>query len=76
MSDAMEVINVVPQDSSESIKRYEAETDRLRVLIKFLRQPLYACGGKKADEDILTAYNLAIEAALHNVRKAAQQSSI
>ena len=50
---------------------HRAETDRLRVLIDFLGRPIHAPGGADPDPDVLTAYNLAVEAALIRVRRAA-----
>jgi hypothetical protein len=51
---------------------YRAETERLRVLIDFLARPICAHGGADPDPDIVTAYNLAVEAALRGIRHAAQ----
>jgi hypothetical protein len=51
---------------------HKAETERLRVLIDFLAHPIHAPGGSDPDPDVLTAYNLAVEAALNNVRRAAR----
>jgi hypothetical protein len=50
---------------------YRAETERLRVLIDFLARPICAHGGADPDPDIVTAYNLAVEAALKSVRRGA-----
>lgn len=50
---------------------HKAETERLRVLIDFLARPIHAPGGADPDPDVLTAYNLAVEAALTCVRSAA-----
>jgi hypothetical protein len=50
---------------------HRAETDRLRVLVDFLARPIHAPGGSDPDPDVLTAYNLAVEAALNSVRHAA-----
>ena len=49
-----------------------AETDRVKVLVDFLARPICAHGGTDPDPDIVTAYNLAVEAALHGIRRAAQ----
>ena len=51
------------------LERQRAETDRLRVLVDFLSRPIH--GGSEPDPDIITAYNLAVEAALHGIRRAA-----
>lgn len=48
-----------------------AETERLRVLVEFLGHPVHAHGGTEPDPDIVAAYNLAVEAALHGIRRAA-----
>jgi hypothetical protein len=53
------------------LDRHRAETERLRVLVEFLGRPVHAPGGSDPDPDILTAYNLAVEAALQGVRQAA-----
>jgi hypothetical protein len=50
---------------------YRAETERLAVLVDFLRSPVKAPGGRDADPDVVTAYELAVEAALRAVRQAA-----
>ena len=50
---------------------HRAETERLRVLVEFLARPIHAHGGSEPDPDIVTAYNLAVEAALHGIRRAA-----
>lgn len=50
---------------------HKAETERLRVLVEFLARPIHAPGGSEPDPDVLTAYNLAVEAALNTVRRAA-----
>jgi len=54
------------------VDRHRAETERLRVLIDFLARPIHAHGGTEPDPDIITAYNLAVEAALQGIRRAAQ----
>jgi hypothetical protein len=50
---------------------HRAETERLRVLVEFLARPIHAHGGSDPDADIVTAYNLAVEAALQGIRRAA-----
>jgi hypothetical protein len=50
---------------------HRAETERLRVLVEFLGRPVHAHGGPDPDPDIVTAYNLAVEAALKEIRRAA-----
>lgn len=50
---------------------HRAETERLRVLVDFLSRPIHAHGGSEPDPDIVTAYNLAVEAALQGIRRAA-----
>jgi hypothetical protein len=50
---------------------HRAETERLRVLVDFLARPIHAHGGSEPDPDIVTAYNLAVEAALQGIRRAA-----
>jgi hypothetical protein len=49
---------------------HRAETERLRVLVDFLARPICAHGGAEPDPDIVTAYNLAVEAALRGIRQA------
>lgn len=56
------------------LERYRAETERLRVLADFLARPVHAHGGTEPDADIVIAYNLAVEAALQGIRRAAQGS--
>jgi hypothetical protein len=51
---------------------HRAETERLRVLVDFLGHPVHAPGGPEPDPDIVTAYNLAVEAALQRIRRAGQ----
>lgn len=53
------------------LERYRAETERLRVLVEFLGRPVHAHGGNEPDPDVVTAYNLAVEAALQGIRRAA-----
>ncbi len=53
------------------LARYRAETERLRVLVEFLGRPVHAHGGTDPDPDIISAYNLAVEAALHGIRRTA-----
>lgn len=55
-----------------NLAQHRAETERLRVLVDFLGRPVHAHGGPDPDPDIVTAYNLAVEAALRAVRRAAQ----
>ena len=49
---------------------HRAETERLKVLVEFLSNPIHAHGGSDPDPDIIIAYNLAVEAALHGIRRA------
>jgi hypothetical protein len=56
------------------LERYRAETERLRILAEFLARPVHAHGGADPDPDIVTAYNLAVEAALQGIRRAAAGS--
>jgi hypothetical protein len=58
-------------ETLESLERHRAETERLRVLVEFLTRPVHAHGGSEPDPDIVTAYNLAVEAALQGIRRAA-----
>jgi hypothetical protein len=58
-------------ESRLDLERHRAETERLRVLIDFLARPIHAHGGSEPDPDIITAYNLAVEAALNGIRRAA-----
>ena len=44
-------------------------SERLRVLVEFLSRPVHAHGGTEPDPDIVTAYNLAVEAALQTAAK-------
>ncbi len=53
---------------------HRAETDRVKVLVEFLARPIHAHGGTEPDPDIVTAYNLAVEAALGGIRRASQSS--
>jgi len=53
-----------------NIDWHRAETERLRVLVDFLARPICAHGGPDPDPDIVTAYNLAVEAALRGIRQA------
>ena len=57
--------------SRHDLDRHRAETERLRVLADFLARPIHAHGGCDPDPDIVTAYNLAVEAALQGIRRAA-----
>ncbi len=58
-------------EARHDLERHRAETERLRVLIDFLARPIHAPGGSEPDPDIITAYNLAVEAALQGIRRAA-----
>ena len=49
---------------------HRAETERVKVLVDFLARPIHAHGGSEPDPDIVTAYNLAVEAALQGIRRA------
>jgi hypothetical protein len=49
---------------------HRAETERVKVLVEFLGRPIHAHGGTEPDPDIITAYNLAVEAALQGIRRA------
>jgi len=49
---------------------HRAETERVRVLVEFLARPIHAHGGSEPDPDIVTAYNLPVEAALQGIRRA------
>ena len=40
------------------------------MLVDFLARPIHAHGGAEPDPDIVTAYNLAVEAALQGIRRA------
>jgi hypothetical protein len=57
-------------EAQHELDRHRAETERLRVLIDFLARPIHAHGGADPDPDIVTAYNLAVEAALQGIRHA------
>jgi hypothetical protein len=54
---------------------HRAETERARVLVEFLSRPIHAHGGADPDPDIVVAYNLAVEAALRALRRAATSRS-
>jgi len=54
-----------------ALDRYRAQTERLKALADFLHRPICAHGASDADPDIVTAYNLGVEAALKAIRKAA-----
>ncbi len=58
-------------EARHDLDRHRAETERLRVLVDFLARPIHAPGGTEPDPDIVTAYNLAVEAALVGIRRAA-----
>jgi hypothetical protein len=62
-------------EARHDLEWYRAETERLRVLIDFLARPICAHGGAEPDPDIITAYNLAVEAALRGIRYAAQDQA-
>ncbi len=53
------------------VERYRAETERLQVLVDFLTHPIQTHAGAELDPDVVTAYNLAVEAALKGIRRAA-----
>ena len=58
-------------EADQSLAWHRAETERLRVLVDFLARPVHAHGGSEPDPDIVSAYNLAVEAALQGIRRAA-----
>ena len=58
--------------ATHDLARLRAETERVKVLVDFLARPVCAPGGAEPDPDIVTAYNLAVEAALNGIRRAAQ----
>jgi hypothetical protein len=58
-------------EARHDLDRHRAETERLRVLVEFLARPIHAPGGTDPDPDIVSAYNLAVEAALVGIRRAA-----
>jgi hypothetical protein len=58
-------------EARHDLDRHRAETERLRVLVEFLARPIHAPGGAEPDPDIVSAYNLAVEAALVGIRRAA-----
>jgi len=58
-------------EAGQELEWHRAETERLRVLIDFLARPIHAPGGADPDPDIVTAYNLAVEAALNGIRRGA-----
>ena len=60
--------------ATHDLARHRAETERVKVLVDFLARPICAHGGAEPDPDIVTAYNLAVEAALGGIRRAAQLS--
>ena len=58
-------------DARIGLAKHRATTERMRVLVDFLSRPVHAHGGSEPDPDIVTAYNLAVEAALLALRRAA-----
>ena len=56
--------------SRHELAWHRAETERVKVLVGFLARPIHAHGGAEPDPDIVTAYNLAVEAALQGIRRA------
>ncbi len=56
--------------SRHELEWHRAETERVKVLVDFLARPIHAHGGTEPDPDIVTAYNLAVEAALQGIRRA------
>ena len=56
--------------SRHELAWHRAETERVKVLVEFLARPIHAHGGSEPDPDIITAYNLAVEAALQGIRRA------
>jgi hypothetical protein len=58
-------------EARHDLARFRAETERVKVLVEFLGHPIHAHGGADPDPDIITAYNLAVEAALQGIRRAA-----
>ena len=63
-------------EAGQELDWHRAETERLRVLIDFLARPIHAPGGSDPDPDIVTAYNLAVEAALNGIRRGAQGRTV
>lgn len=55
----------------EILELQRAENDRLKILVDFVHRPVCAYGGSDPDPDIITAYNLAVEASLLGIRRAA-----
>ena len=62
--------------ATHDLARQRAETERVKVLVDFLARPICAHGGTEPDPDIVTAYNLAVEAALQGIRRAAGSSPV
>ncbi len=58
-------------EARNDLDRHRADTERIRILVDFLARPIHAHGGPDPDPDIVTAYNLAVEAALQGIRRAA-----
>jgi hypothetical protein len=69
------MVDDVQWQARYELARHRAETERLRVLVDFLARPVHAHGGPEPDPDIVTAYNLAVEAALREVRRSALVSA-
>ena len=59
------------RQARRELEQKQAQTERLRVLADFLSRPIHAHGGTEPDPDIVVAYNLAVEAALQSIRRAA-----
>ncbi|WP_435017812.1 hypothetical protein TA3x_005432 [Tundrisphaera sp. TA3] len=57
-------------EAGHELDWHRAETERVRVLVEFLSRPIHAYGGSEPDPDIISAYNLAVEAALQGIRRA------
>jgi hypothetical protein len=62
-------------EAEHDLARHRAETERLRVLVDFVSRPVHAHGRSDPDPDIVVAYNLAVEAALQGIRRAAHGPS-
>lgn len=57
-------------EANHELAWHRAETERVKVLVEFLSRPIHAHGGAEPDPDIISAYNLAVEAALQGIRRA------